>query len=147
MRSSVICKEWLCVFPHMLVIYRPFFLELFKTVVVCSINSKFLLIHTDDDDPYWAHYICTGKSTLKLSTAIIFTDTFIVMYLFIACIVWLYVVKELWLCLWELWHSVINTAHRHATTPTNTVRVFWLGYTHSLFYAAVQWLGLHDLMS
>ena len=30
------------------------------------------------------------------------------------------------LCLWELWHSIINTAQRSATTPTNTVRVLWL---------------------
>ena len=35
-------------------------------------------------------------------------------------------VKGLWLCLWELCHSVIYTTQRSLTTPTNIVRVRWL---------------------
>ena len=35
-----------------------------------------------------------------------------------------YVVKGLWLCLWELWHFVINTTPQwSATTPINRVKV------------------------
>ena len=58
------------------------------------------------------------------------------------------VVKELWLCLWELWRSVINTmhvacvvlimechnSHKHSQSLLNTVtdECFIIAFTHSL---------------
>ena len=40
---------------------------------------------------------------------------------------WTYLVKGLWLCLRELWHSVINTT-QHVDNSRKLVRVLWLGH-------------------
>ena len=40
---------------------------------------------------------------------------------------WTYLVKGLWLCLRELWHSVINTT-QHVDNSRKLIRVLWLGH-------------------
>ena len=64
------------------------------------------------------HHVCftSEKASLSVVSVVYF---------------YLILVKGLWLCLWELWHSVINTTQhmcceRSDITPTIIVRVLWL---------------------